>query len=128
VIYLDSSVALAHLLAEENAPPDSIWHEPLVSSRLLEYEVWNRIHAYDLARRHSQDAKRLLDGVTLLDMSEPVLARALRPFPVAVRALDALHLATIEYLRGAQDQIELASFDKRLLIAARALGISIYQT
>jgi hypothetical protein len=45
MIYLDSSVALAHLLAEDRFPPDLLWDQQLVSSRLLECEVWNRINA-----------------------------------------------------------------------------------
>jgi hypothetical protein len=43
MIYFDSSVALAHPLVEDRYPPDTLWHQPLVSSRLLECEVWNRI-------------------------------------------------------------------------------------
>jgi hypothetical protein len=46
MIYLDSSVALAHLLAEDRFPPETLWDRPLVSSRLLECEVWNRINAH----------------------------------------------------------------------------------
>jgi hypothetical protein len=52
VIYLDSSVALAHLLAEDRFPPDALWDQPLVSSRLLECEVWNRINAHQLQNSH----------------------------------------------------------------------------
>lgn len=40
MIYLDTSVALAHLLAEDRRPPEALWDETLVSSRLLEYELW----------------------------------------------------------------------------------------
>ena len=40
MIYLDTSVALAHLLAEDRRPPDALWKESLVTSRLLEYELW----------------------------------------------------------------------------------------
>ena len=43
MIYLDSSVALAHLLAEDRFTAEDLWRQQLVSSRLLEYEVWNRI-------------------------------------------------------------------------------------
>jgi antitoxin (DNA-binding transcriptional repressor) of toxin-antitoxin stability system len=39
LIYLDSSVALAQLFGEGRSPPDALWQEPLVSSRLLEFEV-----------------------------------------------------------------------------------------
>jgi hypothetical protein len=34
MIYLDSSVALACMLAEDRFPPDELWDEQLVSSRL----------------------------------------------------------------------------------------------
>lgn len=33
-------------------PPKDLWQQQLVSSRLLEYEVWNRIHARQLNRSH----------------------------------------------------------------------------
>ena len=45
MIYLDTSVALAHLLAEDVIPNATLWSETLVSSRLLEYELWTRVHA-----------------------------------------------------------------------------------
>lgn len=35
MVYLDTSVVLAHLLAENRSPPDHLWREPLVASRLL---------------------------------------------------------------------------------------------
>jgi hypothetical protein len=58
VIHLDSSVALAHLLVEDRVPPAALWTEPLVSSRLLEYELWTCIHAppRPLARGHGSGA------------------------------------------------------------------------
>jgi len=127
VIYLDSSVALAHLLGEGRSPPLSLWREEVISSRLLEYEVWNRIHARGFARSHTAETHTLIDRVVLFDLSPTVLARAMEPFPLAVRTLDALHLATIEYLRGEGQMIELASFDRRLLAAARALDVQLYQ-
>ena len=43
MIYLDSSVALAFLLAEDRYPSNALWDQPVVSSRLLECEVRNRI-------------------------------------------------------------------------------------
>ena len=30
MIYLDSSVALAHLLAEDRFPPEALWDQPLI--------------------------------------------------------------------------------------------------
>ncbi len=125
MIYLDSSVALAHLLTEDRAPPQSLWQEPLISSRLFEYEVWTRIHARGLADSHGDAVRALLGRVALLELSPPVLARALDPFPVPVRTLDALHLASIEFLRDHGQNVELASYDERLAAAARALNMPL---
>ena len=67
----------------------------LISSRLLEYEVWNRVHAYSLVSSHGPPTGALLMGIELLEMDRRVLARALEPWPVTIRMLDSLHLATI---------------------------------
>ena len=64
--------------------------------------------------------------MALLELAPPVLARALDPFPIPVRTLDALHLSSIEFLRQRQQQVELASYDERLIAGARALHISLY--
>jgi hypothetical protein len=127
VIYLDNSIVLARLFAEDRSLPDSAFQSSLTSSRLLEYEVWNRIHARGLPHSHGDEARALMDRVTLVELSPPVLARALQPFPIQVRTLDSLHLATIEFLRRRGESIELASFDERLLAAASALGIALYE-
>jgi len=128
VIYLDSSVALAHLLAEDRFPAEDLWQQQLISSRLLEYEVWNRIHARRLARTHSDAVRALISRVALLELATPVLARALDPFPIAVRTLDALHLSSIVFLRLRQQEVKLASYDARLIAGARALQIPMYDT
>ena len=39
MIYLDTSVVLAQLLAEDRIPPAGLWRQSLVSSRLLQYEL-----------------------------------------------------------------------------------------
>jgi hypothetical protein len=96
VIYLDSSVALAHLLAEDRQPNASLWEGTLFSSRLLEYEIWVPLHARGLAEPYGEAARRLIGRVALLDLSPSVLARAQDAFPGpgALRTLDALHLAS----------------------------------
>jgi hypothetical protein len=125
VIYLDSSVALAHILVEDRLPPERLWQEPLVSSRLIEYEVWIRIHAKRLGASHGEHMRTLLARVSLIELAPPVLARALEPFPTTVRTLDALHLASMDFLRAQGQRVELASYDQRLLAAARAMRFGI---
>ena len=61
--------------------------------------------------------------VAIIEMVGPVLSRALQPFPFPVRTLDAIHLAAIEFVRAQKQSVQLASYDERLLAAARFLGI-----
>lgn len=123
--YVDSSVVLAHLFAEPRQPRPDIWNLRLASSQLLEYEIYTRIHIRRPALAGSSSLRTLLAGVALIELSKPVLARALDSWPVPLRTLDALHLATLDYLRQQGEDVELASYDNRLIVAAQALGIAI---
>jgi hypothetical protein len=66
-----------------------------------------------------------LNGIELLEMDRTVLARALEWWPTPIRTLDALHLATLEYVGRREAPVQLAGYDHRMLAAARALGILI---
>jgi predicted nucleic acid-binding protein len=126
VIYVDSSVVLAQLLGEDRSPAGSFWETaPLVSSRLLEFEVWSRINARGLSSTHGEDVRALLGRLSFLELVAPVLGRALDPFPTTVRTLDALHLASVEFLRGLGQRPSLATYDARLAEAATALAIPL---
>ena len=125
MIYLDSSVALATLFAEARSPPDTLWDEQLTSSRLLEYEMINRLYVRQADAPRFRLARDLLDGMVLMDLTPSVLARALLPFPVPVRTLDGLHLATMEFLRAQGQPVELATYDRQLEAAAVALGFAL---
>ena len=70
--------------------------------------------------------RALLGRVALLELAPPVLVRALEPFPVPVRTLDALHLASLDFLRTHGQTVRLASYDERLLTVARRLDIDVY--
>jgi uncharacterized protein len=125
VVYLDSSVALVWLFLEDRTPSPDFWKQPLISSRLLVYEVWNRIHARGLENSHGEQARILTSHVDVVELSPAVLGRALEPFPAPVRTLDALHLATVDFLRASGQSIELASYDVRLNAVAHAMGIAL---
>lgn len=128
MIYLDTSVILAHLLVEDRSPPESLWRETLVSSRLTEVETWTRLHARGLADSRGEHARTLIAGVAMLELIQPVIARALEPFPgpFPPRALDALHLASCAYLRNSGQAVALASYDRRMTVTARTMDIPVF--
>ena len=97
----------------------------VTSSRLLAYEVYVRVHARGLWSTRGTEAEALMNRLVLMDLSEPILARARQPFPVSVRTLDGLHLASMDYLRAHGQTVELASYDMRLVSAAVALGFAV---
>lgn len=125
MIYLDTSVALAELYAEDRRPPDALWGEPLVSSRLLEYELWTRVNGRGDARTHGDAVREILARVSLVELAPTVLARALEPFPTPVRTLDALHLATALHLVERRQRLALATYDERLRACARRVGLPL---
>lgn len=126
MIYVDTSVLMAQLLAEDRTPPADLWRETLICSRLIEYEIWTRLHARGLATSHGEDARQLIGRVALLELAPTVLARALEPFPTPLRTLDALHLASADFLRLQGQAVRLATYDARMLNAARSLSIEVY--
>lgn len=125
MIYIDTSVLLAQLLAGDRKPPPSLWSEALVSSRLAEYETWTGIHARGLAASHGEAAREMLARLSVLELSPIVLVRTLDPFPTPVRTLDALHLASLHYLRERRLDVRLATYDGRMATAARAMGLPL---
>lgn len=126
VTYVDTSVALAHVLAEDEYPPAELWARTLLSSRLLEFEMWTRIHQRGLTHSHEDAVRALLARIGFLDLIPEVTARAAEPFPTALRTLDALHLGTLEFVRAQGVTVDLAAYDERMRKAARDLGIPLY--
>ncbi|MHB8418568.1 MAG: PIN domain-containing protein [Myxococcales bacterium] len=125
MIYLDTSVALAQLLGEDRRPPDDFWKQRRASSRLLIYEMWNRLHARGLGDSHAGLCEELLAETAFVEFRTEVLARALEPFPTPVRTLDALHLSSADFLRSRGDKVSFATYDERMARAAKALGFPI---
>ncbi len=127
MIYLDTSVVLAQLLAEDRVPPVELWREPLITSRLLEHEVWTQLNNRDLTQSHAQVVQELLGRLAFVELSPLVLRRAVGPFPVPVRTLDAMHLASLLFLVERGQKVQLASYDKRMLAAAAKLQIECFE-
>ena len=125
MIYVDSSVALARLFGEDRQPPSGFWEETLISSRLLQYEVWSRANQRPMSEGDREAVTQLLRGIEYAELYPFVLERALTPFPTPLKTLDGLHAATMDFLQRQGRSIELATYDVRLAAAAEALGIVV---
>lgn len=123
MIYLDTSVLLADVLAEETRPHPALFDQALVSSRLLLYETRTRLNALGASEQTNAAADERLAKVSMVEMASIVLMRALDPFPVLVRTLDALHLSTLMHLRTRGQRVILCTYDTRMRAAAAALDV-----
>jgi len=52
---------------------------------------------------------------------------SISPFPASVRTLDALHLASLAFLRGRGREVELATYDGGMAEAAEAMGFGLWE-
>lgn len=125
MIYVDSSIVLATVGSEPKRVNESFWELELCSSRLLVYECWSRVNARSSFPHLKEALQQVVDRISFIDLAEPVLRRALSPFPTAVRTLDALHLSTALYFSQFGRTVEMATYDGRLKAASEALGLPL---
>ena len=133
IAYVDASVLLRLLLGEPGRLAKWREVETAVSSALAEVEVLRtldrlRLRA-ELTPEETADrrgtAYRLLEAVSLADVSTPILRRAADPFPTPLGTLDAIHLATALAWRDARREVVMATHDAQLALAARACGFEV---
>lgn len=126
IVYVDSSVLLAWVFGEPRRPDVTFWQNDLVSSRLLAYEAWNRLDAYGYGARIRQGLSASLTHITLIDMTANVLGAPEALWPMPVRTLDALHIATARHVRGVSGEVHLATYDARMAGCATAVGLPLF--
>jgi hypothetical protein len=123
--YLDTSafVKLVRSEPESSALRRELAGRELLSSALLTIEGRRAARRYgELAGRRARAA---LTAITLVPLDEAILQVAADLEPAELRALDALHLATV--LSLGEDLERLVCYDVRLTDAAQALGIEVSQ-
>jgi predicted nucleic acid-binding protein len=92
----------------------------LATSRLALVEVSRAARVANPSEELQQETGRLLDACLLVDVTDRVRGSAATLASRKVRTLDAIHLATALYI----DADELVAYDRRLLDAAEAQGLS----
>lgn len=126
MIYCDSS-ALVKLVVEEpesGALEDWLSRQrgaQLASSIIARTEVVLAVARY--GEKWTAAAKDLLDTVAIIELDVDVADGAARLGPPGLRALDALHLASV--LRIEQAITAFVVYDHRLAEAARSRGLPV---
>ena len=71
----------------------------------------------------TKKAGEVVAQVSVIDVGEPIRARASMLEPATVRSLDALHLATAIEIGDALDAV--ITYDVRMAAAASSLGLAV---
>lgn len=133
--YIESSALVAALLGQDAEALEQVRELGLrMTSSLTFAEATRALLRARVTRRITAGQERA--GLRILRVferncdsvavSDAVLTRACRPFPVEpVRTLDGIHLATIELLGEAPQLVTVVTRDARVARNARALGYTV---
>ena len=130
--YVDASVLLRVIQGATDALPSWRLITP-VSSQLVRVEC---LRVIDRARTKgltddltaARDRTAVLEAISafsLLAVTDAVLQRAADPFPTALGTLDAIHLASALELRAEFPDLEIATHDRELAVAAQSIGFTV---
>jgi predicted nucleic acid-binding protein len=134
IAYVDSSVLLRIIIGQAGQLPEWCEIERGIVSALVEVES---LRALDRLRlqgslndeeltRMREAVFRYLDSFEMVQVREPVLARAAQPMGVIMGTLDAVHLATaLLWREEVCEEPVVATHDRTLALGARAFGFQV---
>lgn len=134
-VYVESSAVVAAIL-ENDADVQRILRGQtrIVTSSLTFAECWRAFVRARVSGRLTEEGeaqarqvlRTLLHECVTVPMTDDVLERAGRPFPIEpVRTLDAVHLASIEWLALPTEDVLVVTRDRRVRENAFALGYTV---
>lgn len=134
VFYFDSSVALRILLKEKGISPKLSEVKIAVSSEIIEIELMRTLETACFSQRINQSelaslipiAMKLIQAISRTPVHRPVIEMARSSFAIPVKSLDAIHIATAEWLRQELGQdIIFWTHDQRQGQAAMTRGFQV---
>lgn len=133
--YFDSSVLLRYAIRHTGAISDlGPFLHGSSSSVLTKVECMRVLDRWRLTREVSDallaEARsrclKLLSGLRLIELDGAIVELASQTFPLALKSLDALHLATALRMQQALGrEVAILTHDQRLSLAAQSLGMAV---
>jgi predicted nucleic acid-binding protein len=126
IVYLDTSALTKLVRIEAETEGLRRWLEQGTATHLVSSEIAT-VELVRAARRSGESAvpvaRQVLAGLSLVSLTSEMLQRAAQLEPPELRSLDAIHLATA--LELGSELATLVAYDRRMLAAADALGLSV---
>jgi predicted nucleic acid-binding protein len=133
--YIETSALLATLLENDVAARKSLRANGRRVTSVLTLAEGARaiLRARTTARLSPEQARAAMRGLRRFErrcfvvaLTDSILARIGRPFPIEpIRTLDAVHLATVDFLGEPPDVVTVITRDHRVRDNARALGYAV---
>ena len=123
-VYMDASAVAKLVVREAESDALRAWlgdRPRLVSSALLRTELLRAVRRQEPG--HFQRARQVILGIGLHVVDDDVLETAASLNPLALRTLDAIHLATA--LRVVTELDALVTYDGRMVEGAEHLGLPV---
>lgn len=73
----------------------------------------------------AEDVEELLSQIQFVEITRESVDLLYSSPPTGVRTLDAIHLATLAYVRRSAEEVSLATYDCRLALAAESMGFKV---
>jgi uncharacterized protein len=135
IYYFDSSVLLRYSIRQVHAITNIEKYANGASSSVISKVECMRVLDRWRITREISDAKlsearsrclKLLGGLRLVELDAATLDLASQTFPIALKTLDALHLATALRLKQQlRTEISILTHDQKLALASEALGLQV---
>lgn len=132
--YVDSSVLLRFILDQPGSLTGMLDHDDTLTSFITEVECLRALEAARFRRQLTADeaadrrllAYRYLRRMRRMMPSVSILRRAGEPYPLALKSLDAIHLASALVLRDRRvPDLVFATHDRQLGRAAATMGFEV---
>ena len=136
VFYFDSSVILRFAIGHENAIHDfSPYTYKASTSAITIIECLRVLDRWRITKEISDkklvDSRticlQILNGLRIVSIDDSIVSLASQTFPIALKSLDAIHLATAIHLQNeTKHGILLLTHDIKLQMAAIAMNIEAF--
>lgn len=118
-------MALAEVFSEQRRPKEGFWDLPLVASRITDLEMRTRAAAIGQLQANAAVLDAISSAIMFADIGRKNLELLYSGRTGALRTLDAIHLATLDFFNREIDETQLATYDRRLAAAAEAMGFEV---
>ncbi len=136
ISYFDSSIILRYAIGHEAAVKSLAGFSKLaMTSSITVVECLRVLDRWRITKEVSDDnlvaarslCLKIFSGLRLIAVDDTIITLASQSFPIALKALDAIHLASAIQVRNQCNQdITILTHDAKLAMASIAMNMAVY--